>query len=160
MPIVALPSESLAACGYAVARSYSGVALSPYAEVATAFPGSDAAARLSAELDDVMIDCRAPGWDGYGAEAVSIPAYIAAQRFIRSLPAGIPVPKLAADTDGCINFEWHVSSRRTFAVSVHPDYKLDFAALLGSTRIHGSEPFFTTDLPDSIRQLVRRIHAA
>ena len=160
MPFAAPSLESYSLCGLPPARAYRGVSLPAYAEVAPAVPASAASTQLSAELDNVMIDCHTPGWDGYGAEAVGIPAYNAAQRFIRSLPAGIPVPELAADPDGCINFEWHVSPRRTFVVSVHPDYRLDFAALLGTARIHGSEPFFTTELPESIGQLVRRVYAA
>src|SRR5437867_340189 len=117
MPFVASPAEDCSSCGYAPASTLRSFQ-SPYAEVAPAWPISAASTQLNAELDNVMLDCLAPGWDGYGAEAVGIPAYVAAQRFIRSLPAGIPVPELAADPDGCINFEWHVSPRRTFVVSV------------------------------------------
>ena len=128
-----------------------------YAEVSTALAASSPMALLRGELNELMLDCQVTGWDGYGAEAVSIEAYAAAQRFIRSLPAGFPTPELAADPDGCVNFDWHVSPRRTLVVSVHPDFRLDFAALIGTAKIYGSEPFFASELPASVRDLVRRV---
>ena len=86
-------------------------------------------------------------------------AYTAAQRFILSLPPGMRTPELSPDPDGCVMFEWHAAPNRTLAVSVRPDFRVDFAALLGTARIHGSEPFFS-ELPQSVRDLVRRIHPA
>ena len=132
---------------------------SNYAEVSTALAASSPAALLLEQLNDLMLDCQVAGWDGYGAEAVSVEAYVAAQRFIRSLPAGFPTPELAADPDGCVNFDWHVSPRRTLVVSVHPDFRLDFAALIGTAKIYGSEPFFASELPASVRDLVHRVCA-
>lgn len=106
-----------------------------------------------------MIDCHQPGWDGYGAEAVSIDAYRSAERFIRSLPAGIEPPQVSADPDGCVTFEWRKSPRRTLLVSVRPGYALDYAALIGTAKAHGSEPFFD-ELPESLKALIRRVMGA
>ncbi len=159
MPLLVPDSPSFMSRGYSPAGAYSDFGRAAYVESAPAFAGSGVAAQLQAELDNVTLDCCYPGWDGYGAEPVSAAAYTAAQRFIRCLPAGFPVPELAADPDGCINFEWHVSARRTFVVSVSPHFQVDFAALFGAAKIHGSEPFFSSELPVSVRDLVCRVYA-
>ena len=102
------------------------------------------------ELNDLMLECRVAGWDGHGAAAVDLYAYTAAKRFIESLPAGFPLPSLSADPDGCVTFEWWKSPRRVLLVSVHPNFQLDYAALLGAAKHYGSEPFFGGQLPDSV----------
>jgi hypothetical protein len=129
------------------------------AEVQPAYPASARDAALRAELESLMLDCCRPGWDGYGAEAVSIDAYHAAGRFVRSLPVGIPQPEIAADPDGCVTFEWRKSPRRTLLVSVRPGYAVDYAALIGTAKAHGSEPFFG-ELPETLKALIRRVVAA
>ena len=106
-----------------------------------------------------MLDCHQPDWDGYGAEAISVEAYELAQRFIRSLPAGIPHPLLSADSDGCVTFEWQVAPRRLVLVSVRPDYRIDYAALFGSAESHGTEPFFDK-FPARLSDLVRGVYQA
>lgn len=131
----------------------------PCAKVEPAYPVSSLAATLRVELENVAFDCAHPGWDGYGAEAVSVDAYQAAERFIRALPLGIPQPELSADPDGWVTFEWRKSSRRTLLVSVRPGYALDYAALIGTAKTHGSEPFFG-ELPEMLKTLIRRVIAA
>lgn len=131
----------------------------PCAEFQPAYPASALAATLRMELESLMRDCAHAGWDGYGAEAVGADAYRAAERFIRALPVGIPQPELSADPDGCVTFEWRKSPRRTFLVSVRPGYALDYAALIGTAKTHGSEPFFG-ELPEMLKTLIRRVIAA
>ena len=157
MPFAAPSPETYSLCGYTPARAYRGVALPDYVEVAAAYPGTGAIAQLCAELDNVMLDCHKPGWDGYGAEAISLEAYRLAQRFIHSLPVGIPRPSLSADPDGCVTFEWQVSPRRLVVVSVHPDYRIDYAALFGSAKSYGTEPFFDK-FPTGFCDLIRRVY--
>ena len=157
MPFVAPSPESFPPSGYTPAREYRGVALPAYAEVAAASPGSSAVTQLCADLDNVMLDCHQAGWDGYGAEAVSLEAYQLAKRFVHSLPAGMPRPLLSADPDGCVTFEWRVSPRRLVLVSVHPDYRIDYAALFGSAESHNTEPFFDK-FPARLRDLVRGVY--
>lgn len=159
MSLAAPSSESFSYYGCMPASAYRGVAMPAYAEVAAGSPGLGAVVQLCAELDDVMIDCHRPGWDGYGAEAVSVEAYELAQRFVRSLPAGIPRPLLSADPDGCVTFEWRVSPRRLVLVSVRPDYRIEYAALFGSAESHGTEPFFDK-FPTRLRDLVRGVYQA
>ncbi len=145
--------------GYSPARAYREAAAPTYAEVAGAFAGSGDAAQLCVDLDNVILDCHKPGWDGYGAKAVSVEAYDLAKRFIQSLPAGIPRPFLSADPDGCVTFEWQASARRLLLVSVHPDYRVDYAARFGSEKDcdYGTKPFFDK-LPPGLCDLVRRVY--
>ena len=129
------------------------------ADVAAASSGSVVIDQLCADLDIVMLDCNKNDWDGYGAQGISVEAYELAQRFIHGLPPGIPRPLLSADTDGCVTFEWQVSPRRLVLVSVHPDYRIDYAALFGTAKNYGSEPFFNK-IPPGLCDLVRRVYQA
>lgn len=106
-----------------------------------------------------MLECQHAGWDGYGAEAVSVDAYRSAERFIRSLPAGVEPPQISADPTGCVTFEWRRSPRRTLLVSVRPGFGLDYAALIGTAKAHGSEPFFD-EVPETLIMLIRRVVGA
>ena len=130
-----------------------------FAAVSKSFPGTGPLAQLFTDLDNLMLDCFRPGWDGHNARAMSPAAYGIAQRFVRALPAGIECPTLSADPDGCAVFEWYASPRRLVYVSVHPDFRVDYAALFGSSRIHGSSPFFD-QLPPELLDLVRRVFGA
>lgn len=150
--------DSGACCADYSSRDYCGRSRCSYAEVASAFPGLDSLSQLSAELDNLIMECHEPGWDGYGAEPISIEAYGLARKFIESFPAGIPTPSLSADPDGCVTFQWGISPRRLVLVSVHPEYRLDYAALIGTAKSYGSEPFFDT-LPNSIRDIISRVYA-
>ena len=158
MAFAAPAPEGYSPCGYMTARAYREVAVPPYAEVAGASLGSCDIAQLCADLDNVMIDCHEPGWDGYGAEAVSVEAYDLAKRFIKSLPPRVPHPTLSADPDGCVTFEWQESPRRLVLVSVHPDYRIDYAARFGDAKDcdYGTKPFFDK-LPTGLCDLVRRV---
>ena len=129
-----------------------------YCEGVDLCPISTVVSFAQAQLENVLAECRYVDWDGHGAAAVSPDAYQAAKRFIGTLPPGIPQPALSADPDGCVTFEWRSLPRKLALVSVHPDFQLDFAAIFGTSRVYGSEPFFD-QLPDGIENLVRRIYA-
>ncbi len=159
-PVVALASHFAFPLAVASLGDPSpGAVVSRFAEVAHAYPVSALAASLRVELESLIFDCAQPGWDGYGAEAVGRDAYQAAMRFIGCLPPGTPAPEIGADPDGCISFEWRKSPRRTLLVSVRPSYALDYAALIGMEKAHGSAPFFG-ELPDAVQMLIRRVMAA
>ena len=157
MSFVASYPESFLVSGYAPARGCRSGISPAYAEVSTASPGSSAITQPCADLDNVMLDCHQPGWDGYDAEGISFESYQLAKRFIHSLPAGIPSPRVSADPDGCVTFEWRLSPRRLLLVSVHPDYRIDYAALFGSEKSYGTVPFFDA-FPAVLSSSVRRVY--
>ncbi len=109
---------------------------------------------IRGELADVWQECSVPNWDGYGAFSVTVESYWNALRFLRSLPLGIPAPSIGAEPDGQITLEWGSSRRRRLSISVDENGDLHYAALLGSGRTCGTEPFFE-EAPDRLLDLIR-----
>lgn len=116
--------------------------------------GSDSVVRE--ELASVWEECRVPNWDGYNALPVEQDTLRNAYVFLESLPFGFPRPSVGAEPDGQITLEWHHSPRRTLSVSVSSDEELHYAALLGASRVGGTEPFFG-EVPDVILNLIRKV---
>ncbi len=139
--------------GYRPAQDYILRPRALYAEVAV---GSGTHHRLIGELSDLVAEAQETNWDGQQSAGINSEAHLAAWRFIQSLPAGIPNPSLGADPDGCVTFEWYVSPRKLVLISVHPDYRVDYAMIVGEAKSYGSEPFFGV-LPGKITELVQRI---
>ena len=108
------------------------------------------------ELASVWEECRVPNWDEYNALPVEHASLRNAYVFLESLPFGFPQPSVGAEPDGQITLEWHDSPRRTLSVSVSSDAELHYAALLGASRISGTEPFFG-EVPDMILNLIRKV---
>lgn len=112
-----------------------------------------------ADLYRVRDEARIPDWDGYGARPVTIEAVGNAQRFLEALPLGTPAPFVGAEPDGHISLEWYRSPHHTLSISISPEGTLHYAALVGTSRTHGSEAFFGT-VPKSIIDLIHRVRAA
>jgi hypothetical protein len=110
------------------------------------------------ELLKTFEECREPNWDGYGAQAVREETYHLAHQFLTVLPLSTP-PSIGAEPDGQITVEWYRSSQRTLSVSISPDGDLHFAALLGSAKTCGTEPF-TGAVPKVVADLIHRVTAA
>src|SRR3989337_366884 len=111
------------------------------------------------ELSQVFEQCRDPNWDGYGAQPVSEETYRLARQFLAALPLSPPLPSIGAEPDGQITVEWHRSPQRTLSVSISSDGELHFAALLGSAKTYGTEPF-TGAVPKVVADLIHRVMAA
>jgi hypothetical protein len=111
------------------------------------------------ELLKTFEECRQPNWDGYEAQPVREETYRLAHRFLASLPLSIPVPSIGAEPDGHITVEWYRSPQRTLSVSISPDGELHYAALLGSAKTCGTEPF-TGAVPKVVADLIHRVTAA
>lgn len=110
------------------------------------------------ELLQTVKECRDPNWDGYGAEPVSDGTYYLAQQFLKALPLGTPAPSIGAEPDGHLTVEWYRSPRRTLSVSISPEGDLHYAALMGSAKAFGTEPFFG-EAPRAIVDLIHRVMA-
>ena len=111
---------------------------------------------LRDELAETWEACSRPDWDGYDARPVTWNTYQNARQFLLALPLGTPLPEIGAEPDGHITLEWHAAPRRTLSVSVSPDELLHFAALLGPSRLCGTEPFFG-DVPQRILGLIHDV---
>src|SRR5437867_1521130 len=71
------------------------------AERSQALFGEKAAA-LS-ELAALATECGEQGWDGENATPIDSNAVLMAERFLRALPDGIPMPEFAPEPDGSIS---------------------------------------------------------
>jgi hypothetical protein len=111
------------------------------------------------QLFNVAQECSSEGWDGYGAAPVLDETYRQAYRFLEALPLGTPPPSVGVEADGHLTLEWYRSSRWVLSVSVSPDGMIYYAALLGSSKRSGTEPF-SGDVPPEITQIIRRLSLA
>ena len=111
------------------------------------------------ELAEIYGECSSKGWDGNAAVPVDPRTYLAAWEFIEALPSHVPQPSLGVDPDGDVTFEWYAAPRRAVSVSISPNRELHFAALLGSRRYNGREPFFG-DVPGGLISHISDVLAA
>ena len=108
------------------------------------------------ELYQVYQECRNPNWDGYNAFPVLTDTVSLAGEFLSSLPLGTPSPSFGAEPDGHITMEWHHSPFRTLSISISPEKKLHFAALIGANSYYGTENFYG-EISRSIQDLINRV---
>jgi len=111
------------------------------------------------ELSQTLDECCEPNWDGYGAQPVSDGTYRLARQFLEALALGTPAPSVGAEPDGHLTLEWYRSPRRTLSVSISPEGDLHYAALIGSAKAYGTEPFFG-EAPKAIVDLIHRVMGA
>ena len=105
------------------------------------------------ELAALEEECGAPGWDGYGAEAINAGAIAAARKFIEALPARTPTPQIGADPDGAVTMEWYKAKNRTVSISMGLDNVVHYAAVVGSMRRFGTE-ILMDNVPANILDLI------
>ena len=108
------------------------------------------------DLIKVAEECRSANWDGYGAAPITDETFWQAYHFLNALPFGFPIPSVGAEPDGHLTFEWHRSPRRTLSISVSPEGDLHYAALLGSSKAYGTEPF-SEAVPKMILDIINRV---
>ncbi len=111
---------------------------------------------LKAELRQVFIEACSDNWDGYGATPVSQETYRNALTFLEVLLTTVPPPDIAADPDGEISFEWHLTPQLVFSISVGPSKTLNYAGLFKGNRTYGVESF-TEGLPAAVAFNLERL---
>lgn len=111
------------------------------------------------DLQQIFYECCHENWDGYGALPVSAYTYRSAYEFLEALPLGTPAPSIGAEPDGHITLEWYESLRRILSVSISPDSDLHYAALIGTSKAYGTEPFLG-EIPKEVIGLIHRITSA
>jgi hypothetical protein len=77
-------------------------------------------------------------------------------RFVQNLPLGFPQPAVSGEPDGQINFEWYRSPRRVLSVSIGPEHRLYWAALIGTESPRGSARYIER-IPDIILDQIARV---
>jgi hypothetical protein len=131
------------------------------AERSQALFGEKAAAlsRLAA----LATECGEQGWDGENASPIDSNAVLMAERFLRALPDGIPMPEFAPEPDGSISLDWIQSRSRLFSLSISHSNRLAYAWLDGTDKGHGVARFDGQNVPlrilDGVKSIVRPGHA-
>ena len=106
---------------------------------------------------DVFLDCRAPDWDGYGAEPVTDKAYFEAAKLLELLPSYLPLPEIVPEPTGDIALEWHKENQFTFVLSVNGNNTITYAGIFGpGNETHGTENF-TESIPRIIIDNIQRL---
>ncbi len=109
-------------------------------------------------LHNAIEECSFDDWDGYGAKAIDELAWEKALWFSQLLPTNIPVPDIYVDSDGEATFEWYISPRQVFSVTVRGNGQLVYAGLFGANKAHGTE-HLDDELPEVILENIYRVLA-
>lgn len=88
--------------------------------------------------------------------AVSEEVKETAIRFIQNLPLGFPQPEVSAEPDGHINLEWYRNPRRVVSVSIAPNNRLHWAALIGTESPRGAVRYIDR-IPNMILDQIARV---
>jgi hypothetical protein len=107
-------------------------------------------------LATALIEGAQGNWDAFQAFRANANAMPYTFEFLNLLPGSLPFPEIAIDNDGDIAIEWDYGSRRVISVRVAPDGTLHFAALVGYSSNHGTEPL-QDRIPDTIAWWINRV---
>ncbi len=125
------------------------------AEVSEALFGPKA--RALGALAGLATESAAPNWDGYGAKPVDPWALQSAEKLIRALPEGFPVPEIGVEPDGSVSLDWIHSRYRLLSVSVAANSRLAYAWIDGTDKGHAAAGYDGARLPDRLLQEIGRI---
>ena len=107
-------------------------------------------------LDKIVHVCSEEGWDGYAAKPIAAETISNAKIIISVLPYDIHTPEISAESDGHITLEWYRSSNNVLSISISPENDIHYAALIGSSKAYGTEPFKGT-FPKTSTNLIQLI---
>lgn len=150
---LALPSQAQSTTAQDVARK-TGICISRLHETIT-FDTRKVFEELRMSYNEFQVE----NWDGFGALPVSKETYLLAEHFFKALPLGTKSPTIGAEPDGHLTFEWYHSPRKLMSLSISPEGMLHYAAMFGSSKSYGSEPFIGK-VPENIMVLIKRVPSA
>lgn len=157
--------------GYATLTAYAGgnSAISPAAQ---AVRKSVVAVVTSAERSQVLFgekadaisqlrslanECAEPGWDGGEASPLAPLAVRNAEKLVRALPDGIPLPEFAPEPDGSVSLDWIQSRNRLFSLSAGTSSRLAYAWLDGADNGHAVAHFDGEKIPHLVLEGIKGI---
>jgi hypothetical protein len=109
------------------------------------------------EFCNIFLDSREDGWDGYSALAVSDSAFLRSEEFLKQCLERYPAPMSGGTPSGSLTFEWYVSPKQRFMVSIGADELIAYAGLFGSSTVRGTEPY-VSDVPPIIWTHLNRLY--
>lgn len=111
---------------------------------------------LITDISDIYARCRLENWDGDGATAISLAAYMHSLQLLSQLPSDLPLPSAHPDSDGYIELEWYHAGK-TFSILIGARTTLFWAGYYSQDkRRSGREPFdgmFPADLTVEIMKV-------
>jgi hypothetical protein len=108
------------------------------------------------KLDEVFEECSSAGWDGANAKPIAVETLQNAKAFLKSFPLGIEPPDVGAEPDGAITLEWYRSPDKVISISINPDDRLYFAAIIGVKKRHGVD-FALWDVSEDLLGLISQV---
>lgn len=107
------------------------------------------------ELWAIASECRFENWDYEGASPINGGATRLAERFIRVLPEGVPMPEVSPEPGGSVGLEWYKSKRKVFVVSFGSSPRLAYSWLDGPDKGHAVLHFDGESIPRRILEDIR-----
>jgi hypothetical protein len=109
-----------------------------------------------AELGSLQRVAAERNWDGYGALPLDPRAAEHALTFLQALPTTVPAPDVSVDPDGEVDLLWQRDPTTTISVSIGPNGRLTYAALVGTAQSCGTE-WLAGEIPQPILDSLARV---
>ena len=109
------------------------------------------------QLIALAVECAEPGWNGENAAAINPRAVRTAERLVRALPDGLPLPVFAPEPDGSISLDWIRSRNRLVSLSVGVNDRLAFAWLEGTDKGHAVARFDGQNVPPLVLERIEGV---
>lgn len=117
-----------------------------------------AISELFQQIDRIALECINSDWDGYDADRVTSETIEAAKKFVSLLPSKyLENIDVAPDSDGDISFDWWLTARNIFSVSINSKESLAYAGLYGTETVRGHCVFSET-IPEIIFLCIDKIY--
>jgi hypothetical protein len=108
------------------------------------------------QLYEVFEECSFEGWDGEQAKPISGEVLEDAIKFLYLFPPGIEAPEVGAEPDGAITLEWYRSPNKVISISINPDGRVYWAALIGTSKRHGAD-YAMMDISDDLLKIILQV---
>lgn len=93
---------------------------------------------LGRNLFDCWESAMRPGWDGHDAPPLPYETLQHAMEFAGTLPWNAAIPELAAESDGCISFDWYQDEYNQLSISIDAEGLVSYASRVGGDARFGS----------------------
>jgi len=80
------------------------------------------------------------GWDGEGAQAISLTSYNNAKWFLYSIPVGIMAPDPGVDVNGQMTLEWRKADGRLLSLTFDDRDNVHYICFLRAEKIYSVRP--------------------
>lgn len=113
-----------------------------------------------ARLDQIMVECGNPGWDGEGASPVTKQARAEALRFLLLLPLSFPTPEVDPEPDGGVALEWCLRRHCVFTLYFSGTQVVGYTGIFGGRDVtrYGTEPF-VDEVPAQVLRNLQELYA-